>query len=232
VRKILAIAGALVFTSSVCYGQDVKPDLKTGSKALLFQFSGLSVITAGTFDGGAGFKYYISPTTAVRGAVQLSNANNTIAANPVAPATGMDGHQSATRAGLTAALERHFGSGRVSPYFGGGVMFATTSTESKNVVVGNPPPTQATTKNNTAGETINGTTYLGGHSIGVFGLMGFEFFLRKEISFSGEYSLGYTSTSRSDQQVVAGTVTVTTKVGNSNLLNIASRGLLTLAVYF
>lgn len=231
-RKILAIAGALVLTSSICYGQDVTPDLKTGSKALLFSFGGLSVITAGNFDGGAGFKYYISPTMAVRGGVQLANGTNTIAANPVAPQTGTDGHQSATRGGISAALERHMGSGRVSPYIGGGVMFAVTSTESKNVVVGNPPPAQTTTKNNANGENINGTSYFGGHSAGVFGLMGFEFFLKKEISFSGEYNIGYTSTSRKNEQVTAGAVTVTTKVGSSSTFNIASRGLLTLSVYF
>jgi hypothetical protein len=232
VRKILAIAGVLVLASSVCYGQGVTPELKTGSKALLFEFSGLSVIAAGDFDGGAGFKYYVSPSMAVRGSVQLSRATRVLAANPVAPQTGIDGSQSATLAGVTAAVERHMGTGRVSPYFGGGLMFSTTSTEGKNVVVGNPPGAQTTTKNDTAGETINGKTYLGGSNAGIFGLMGFEFFLRKEVSLSGEYSIGYTSTSRKDEVATAGAVSVTTKVGSSSLFNISSRGLLTLAVYF
>lgn len=231
-RKILAFAGAFVLASSVCYGQDATPDLKVGSKALLFEFSGLSVIAAGNFDGGAGFKYYFRPAMALRGSVQLSKASSALKANPVAPQTGIDGSQSGTLAGISAAVERHMGTGRVSPYIGGGVMFSSTSTEAKNIVVGNPPPAQATTKNDTAGETINGSTFLGGRSAGIFGLAGFEFFLKKEISLSGEYRIGYTSTSRKDEQVTVGTTTITTRVGSSNLFNISSRGLLTLAVYF
>lgn len=230
-RKILAMAGAFVLTGSVCYGQ-VTPDLSAGSRALLFEFNGLSVIAAGDFDGGAGFKYFVADSTAVRGGVQLSRGTSDIKANPVAPNTGRDGSQSGTLVGLSAALERHMGMGRVSPYIGGGVMFSTTSTEATNVVVGNPPGVQTTTKNEQFGETINGSTYFGGRSVGIFGLMGFEFFLRDEVSLSGEYRLGYTSTTRKDEQVTTGATTTTIKIGSSNLLDISSRGLLTLAVYF
>jgi hypothetical protein len=232
VRKILAFAGAIVLTGSVCYGQEVTPDLKTGSKALLFEFNGLSFIAAGNFDGGAGFKYYISPSLAVRGGVQLSSASSKLSANPVAPATGIDGSQSATTGGISAAVERHMSNARVSPYFGGGVMFSTTGTNGKNVVVGNPPGAQTETKNRAAGETINGSTFLAGHNAGVFGLLGFEFFIKKEISLSGEYNVGYTSTSRANEVATTGAVSVTTKVGSSSTFKIASRGLFTLAVYF
>ena len=52
-RKVLAIAGAVVFSaSSICYAQGVTPEMKPGTKALLFTFNGLSVITAGNFEGG------------------------------------------------------------------------------------------------------------------------------------------------------------------------------------
>ena len=227
----MAIAGALVLTSSVCYAQDT-PDMTAGTKALLFTFNGLSFISAGNFDGGGGFKYYIAEGLAVRGALVFSNAHNTLAANPVAPATGTDGSQSATTAGFSAALERHLAKARVSPYIGGGGSFSVTSTEAKNIVVGNPPPAQTTIKNAGAGETINGQFFQGGRTGGVFGLIGFEFFLKKEISFSGEYRLGYATTSRKDQQISVAGATVTTKVGSSHAFNLASQGLFTLAVYF
>src|SRR5262245_35806295 len=95
VRRVWAIAGAMVLTSSVCYGQDVTPEIGKGAKAFLFTFNGLSVIAAGNFDGGAGFKYYFWDGTAIRGAALFSNAHTKIAANPVAPATGTDGSVSA-----------------------------------------------------------------------------------------------------------------------------------------
>ena len=147
-RKCLAIAAVLFLVSSVCYAQDNTPDLKAGSKALLFEFNGLSFITAGNFDGGAGFKYYISPNMAVRGSVMLAHATSVLAANPVTPNTGVDGSQSGTRGGFTAAVERHLAIARVSPYIGGGVNFAMTATESKNIVIGNPPGDQTVIKNN------------------------------------------------------------------------------------
>ncbi len=231
-RKVLAAAAVLVLTGSVCYGQDVVPDLSAGSNALLFTFNGLSVITAGNFDGGAGFKYFLSKSTALRAGFQLAKAGTEIPANPTAPQTGVDGSQSATTIGVSVALERHMGAGRVSPYFGGGVMFSTTRTEGKNAPVGNPPAAQTTTTNRSTGETINGTTYLGGRSTGVFGHFGVEFFLKKEVSLAGEYRLGYTSTSRKDQEATTGLTATTTRVGSASLLGVASSGLLTLAIYF
>src|SRR5262249_38084245 len=162
------------------------------------------------FDGGAGFKYFFMPGTAVRGSLILANAHATLAANPVAPATGSDGSQSGTTVGFSAALEQHLRNSRVSPYIGAGGSFSATSTDATNVVVGNPPPAQTTVKNATGGETINGQFFQGGRTGGVFGLAGFEFFLKKEISFSGEYRIGYTTTSRKDQDVILSGATTTT----------------------
>ena len=162
----------------------------------------------------------------------FSNAHNTIAANPVAPNTGTDGSESATMGGFTVALEHHLTNKRVSPYIGAGGTFTTTGTEAKNAVVGNPPPAQTTVKNSVAGESIIGTLYQAGKTGGVYGFAGFEFFLKKEISFSGEYRLGYSTTSRSDQSVTNGATTVTTRTGSSHGTNLGSQGLFTLAVYF
>ena len=115
---------------------------------------------------------------------------------------------------------------------GVGAGFSTTSTDAKPTVVGTPPLTQSETKNSGAGQTVNGTTYLGGTSIQVFGLAGVEFFLYKELSLSAEYQLGYMSTSRKDQEVTVAGTTTTTKIGSGSNLGITNSGVLTLAVYF
>ena len=229
-KKLFAV-GALATLVSLSSAQDVVPSLAGGSKAILFSFGGLSFLSAGTFDGGIGARYYLSDGFAVRAGLQFTSASQTNPANPVAPNTGEDGKASASALGFSGAAELHMGKARVIPYFGAGLSFTTTSTESKNAVTGNPPPAQTTTKNRAAGETVNGTTFTGGSSFQVFGLLGVEFFLYKEISLSAEYRLGYMSSSRPDQEVTSGTTTTTTKQGGGNTFGIANSGSLTLAVY-
>ena len=230
-KKIL-LPLALTTVISLSSVQDVVPSLAGGSKAVLFSFGGLAFLSAGTFDGGVGARYYLSDGFAVRAGLQFTSASQTNPANPVAPQTGEDGKASASAFGLSGAAELHMGKGRVIPYVGAGLGFTTTSTESKNIVVGNPPPAQTTTKNRTAGETVNGTAYTSGSALQVFGLLGVEFFLYKELSLAAEYRLGYMSTSRPDQEVTSGTTTTTTKVGSGSTVGISNSGLLTLAVYF
>ncbi|MBI4417419.1 MAG: outer membrane beta-barrel protein [Ignavibacteriales bacterium] len=231
-KQLLSCLLVLTLAAPVAQSQEVTPNLTGGSKALLFSFAGLSFLNAGNFDGGFGAKYYLSEAMAVRAGLQFATGSTTNPANPPAGQSGVDGSQSATQIGVSAAIELHMGKGRVSPYLGGGIGFSTTSTEMKNAVVGNPPPSQTTTKNSVAGENIGGVNYLGGTAFTVYGLAGFEFFLWKELSLAGEYRLGFTSTSRKDQEVTAGTTTVTTKLGSSSGFSIASQGVLTLAVYF
>ena len=230
-KKLFAVV-ALTTLVSLSSAQDVIPSLAGGSKAILFSFGGLSFLSAGTFDGGIGARYYLSDGFAVRAGLQFTSASQTNPANPAAPQTGEDGKASSSAFGLSGAAEWHMGKARVIPYFGAGLSFTTTSTESKNAVVGNPPPAQTTTKNRTAGETVNGTAYVSGSALQVFGLLGVEFFLYKELSLAAEYRLGYMSASRPDQEVTAGTTTTTTKVGSGSTVGISNSGLLTLAVYF
>lgn len=231
-RDILATAGVGVFflMGSVCYGQT--PDLTSGTMAVLFTFDGLNTIRADNFDGGAGFKYFLSEENAIRVGLQFSKASSTDAANPVAPDTGVDGSEDGTTFGISLALERHLRTARVSPYFGVGAGFSTTSTEATDAVVGNPPGPQTTVKNLDGGHRISGTFFQGGSTVEVFGLGGFEFFLTEEVSFSAEYRLGYAKISQKDEEVTFGTTTTTTAFGDSSLININSSGLFTLAIYF
>ncbi len=232
-REILTAAGVGVFflMGSVCYAQ-VTPNLSSGTTAVLFTFDGLNTIRADNFDGGAGFKYFLSEENAIRVGLQVSKASSTEKTNPVAPATGTDGKEEGTTFGISLALERHLSTARVSPYIGIGAGFSTTSTEATNAVTGNPPPAQGVAKNLDGGHTIGGTFFQGGSTLEVFALGGFEFFLTEEVSFSAEYRLGYAKISQKDEEITFGTTTTTTTFGDSSLININSSGLFTLAIYF
>lgn len=221
-KKILLVALTILVIGSVSYGQDVVPGLSGGSKALLFTFGGLSNLSANNFSGGFGAKYYLSSSMAVRGGIQFSTASTTTAANPAPGNTGSDGTSSNTTIGVGGAVEIHLGSGRVSPYLGGGVGFSTTSTETKTVDNNTATPDQVTTKN--AG---GATTFT------VYGMAGFEFFLWKEVSLSGEYRLGFSSSSLKDiETTVIGQPTQTQKQGSASTIGIGAQGALVLAVYF
>ncbi|MGB7219994.1 MAG: hypothetical protein WBD07_14450 [Vicinamibacterales bacterium] len=225
-RRILAAVGMVVLTSSVCYGQ-VTPNLAKGSKALVFEFNGLTTtaVTNSTTGpiSGAGFKYYLSPVNAVRGILELAMTNNTIAANPGTGQTGIDGSNKSSAVGVAVALEHHMGMGRLSPYIGAGGLFRTSSSETVNAVVGNPPGPQTTTKNGGGGSS---------NQFGGFGTAGFEFFLTNQVSVSGEYRLTFTATSPKDQEVTTGATTTTTKFGSQKNLGLNSSGFLTMSFYF
>jgi len=229
-KKLLPVL-VLLLTSSLALGQGVNPNLNAGSTALLFTFDGFSTLRAGSFEGGVGAKYYLSPKMAVRGALLFANASEDIPVNPPAGQTGQDGEQSATQFGVSAALELHLSSKRASPYIGGGIGFSTTSTETKSPVIG-ASTNQVTVENDDVGEVVNGVTYLGGNTLSLFALAGVEFFLFNEVSLGAEYRLGIDKLSRADQKITSGNQTQTTKVGGGSNLGITNSGLLTLSVYF
>lgn len=229
---VAAIVTSLV--SSMSFGQDVVPSINAGSKALLFSFGGLSFLSAGTFDGGVGARYYLNESMSVRAGLQFTSASQTNPANPAVGQSGTDGTASATVLGVEGAAEWHMGKGRVIPYMGAGLAFATTSTDSKPAVTGAPPLVQSETKNSGGGLTVNGTNYAGGTTLQVFALAGVEFFLYKELSLAAEYQLGYMSISRKDQVFSpgGGGASTTTKIGSGSNIGITNSGVLTLAVYF
>ena len=214
----------------------------SGSKAVLFSFSGLSNLGADNFDGGAGFKFYLTSPIALRIGVQVGLTGSTVPANPGTGQTGMDGTTSQTSFGVEAAIEYHLTTSRVSPYFGGGIGFGTSSNELKSMEVGTGTLTQRTVKDFNGTLPVVGLNlpfddiiYKAGTSLSVFALMGIEYFIVDAVSLSGEYRLGYTNLSPSDQVVTSstpGSTSVTTKGRSSHSFNLNSTGVLTLAVYF
>lgn len=229
-KKLLSVVAVLI-ANSLALGQGVNPNYNAGSKAILFTFDGLSTLRAGNFDGGIGGKYYLGKNTALRAGLQLASSSEDLPANAAPGQQATDGEESATQFGVSGALEFHLRSKRASPYLGGGLSFSTTSTESRNAVIG-PSTNQTTVENDRNGENINGRTFVAGTRLGVFGLAGIEFFLFNELSLAAEYRLGISKISRADEKVSAGTQTQTTKLGSGSDIGISNSGLLTLAVYF
>jgi len=224
---LFALLFCAMIPLSACLAEDVGSQVALNSKAVLFDFSGLSVLGAGAFEGGFGGKYFLTDVLALRGSLQFLTASQSNPANPPAGVTGTDGSSSATQFGLSAAAEYHLLKTRVSPYVGGGLSFSSTSTENKTAVTGTTP--QTTVKNSGAGQSVGGTTYFAGFNFGVGGLAGIEFFITKEVSLAAEYQLGYSLLSRYDQETVGG---ATIKEGSLNSFGISATGLLTLAFYF
>ena len=222
------IALILVLFTCISFAQkdkDHDPFMYSGSKAVLFSFSGLSNLGANNFDGGAGIKFFLTPPMALRFGLQVNVSGTTTPANPVAPEAGIDGSTSSTSFGAEAALEYHLTTTRLTPYFGGGIGFMTTSNETKPSVTGTGTLYQVTIKDNAgAGFTFN-----------VFALMGVEYFIVDQVSLAAEYRLGYSILSPSDMVVSSSNPAVTsrtTKGTSTHSLYLNSTGVLTLAVYF
>src|ERR1035437_515925 len=195
------IALILVLFTCISFAQkdkDHDPFMYSGSKAVLFSFSGLSNLGANNFDGGAGIKFFLTSPMALRFGVQVGMSGSTIPANPTTGQTGMDRSTSQTSFGVEAALEFHLTTNRVSPYFGGGIGFGIASNELKSVEVGTGTLYQGTIKD-LNGVGPNGNTYQAGTMLNIFVLMGVEYFIVDAVSLSGEYRLGYSMLSPSDE---------------------------------
>jgi len=226
------IALILVLFTCISFAQkdkDHDPFMYSGSKAVLFSFSGLSTLGANNFDGGAGMKFFVTQPMALRFGVQVGMSGTTTpapttAANPV----GIDGTTSNTSFGVNAAVEYHLTTSRLTPYLGGGIGFMMSTNERKPYA-GPAPAGTVLYQEDYKNESGAGT------SINFFALMGVEYFVVDAISLSAEYRLGYNILTPKDEEytpAVASPVTVTTKGTSSHSLYLNSTGVLTLAVYF
>ena len=229
--KARLMAGVLgvMMAFSFAFAQDFATSVGQGSKGLLFSFSGLSNLGVNNFNGGLGGKFFLSNAMALRAAILFSHANQEVLANPGVGQVGTDGSQTGTEFGISAGMEYHLLSTRVSPYVGAEIGFSSASTESKSAGSVTPPTvfTQTTTKNSTGG--LLG--YLAGMNISISAILGVEFFLTKELSLAGEYQLGYGMLSRPDMEVITGPTTTKTKSGSFSAIGVSTTAL-TLAVYF
>lgn len=213
----------VLFSFSAALAQDDKPFMAKGDKAILFEFSGLDNLGAHSFEGGIGGKYYLSQDMAIRGGLQLASINEDY---PFQGSGGVDGEAYASRFGVSAAIEFHLSTKRVSPYYGAGVGLSFTSTESKSVEA--DPVDQVTIKNDSNGEF----GYFGGTEFDIFGMLGTEIYIFDNFSLAAEYRLGFSYLSRKDEEITQGNQSTSVKQGSRQEFGLASAGVLTLAIYF
>jgi hypothetical protein len=226
VRKITAlciVALFLLIPASKSFGQDATSAAGAGSKALLFS---MAFLTPVAFDNGLGFKYYITDPIALRAGLIFGYTKRTIPA----PTNGLEGNQSALRVGGSIGGEYHFIKNRISPFLGGDFRIMSTNTTSNSTT--NP---QIETKNDAAGETINGTTYDAGVNFRIGAICGAEFFIIPELSIAAEYNLGYSRTTLYDEEVTVKTNPSTsskTKEGHVSAFDLDAVGGFTVSFYF
>jgi len=135
-----------------------------GSKAILFNFAGLSNLALTGYQGGIGGKYFIQNGLAIRGLLLFGINNSTTNSSP-------EFTDNKLTLGIGGGLEYHLPiSTNVSPYVGGIVSYEN-SAETVN-----PGGTKRTT-----------STF----ALGAVG--GVEYFFNQNISLSAEYQFGISS---------------------------------------
>ncbi len=139
-----------------------------GSKAILFNFTGLSDLALTGYQGGIGGKYFISNGLALRGMLLFGLDNTTTNTTPQASTDLMS-------FGIGGGLEYHLAlDSHVSPYVGGVITFTS----------------DAETQNPGALKSNKSTIALG--AIG-----GVEYFFNNNISLAAEYQFGLSTTTSS-----------------------------------
>jgi opacity protein-like surface antigen len=132
-------------------------DERGGSLGLLFSFDGLALQSIA---GGIGAKYWMSERWAAVGSVDFgyshTNAGSSDADN--------------TLVGITAGLQRHLTTSRISPYVGLGAGYSYWTIRSES----NSSSAQSTTNRHILSADIN---------------LGVEFWLAEGVSLAGQYGL-------------------------------------------
>jgi len=178
-KIILLLAAVTLFIFSNAESQTLNV-ASQGQKAVLFNFAGLSNLALNSYDGGTGMtggiggKYFISNGLALRGLLLFSVNDQTTKTSP-------ETTNNTFGFGIGAALEYHLPiSSHVSPYLGGGLLYATTTNTQKQF-------------------TEFKTTTSG---FGIAGMAGVEYFFNQNISLTGEYQLGISSRTSSATESV------------------------------
>jgi len=225
-KKILIVMIGILLLSNLSFGQTKFTPHVKGDGAMLFEFSGLGFLFADSYRGGFGYKKFLTPKTAVRGALSFHNSNETTTDFVPTGYVGADGFDKEFGVGLEVAGEMHKNMGKVDPYYGAGVDFSMTRTKFAD-------PTsapQGSTPTQTEYKNIFGdgaaTTF------GAFALLGVEYAINSMLSLAVEYHLGFSSSSQPDMTVIdpSGTETVI-EGGKYSYFGITSVGILTLAIY-
>jgi len=228
-KKMLVVIIGLMLVSNISFGQKKFVPHVKGDKAVLFSFSGLSNLGAGSYQGGIGYKKFISPKTALRAAVDIYNFNQKISWGPEFYPTGYvgeDGKYRENRILLDLAAEIHRNKGKVDPYYGGGFEFGFTRTKMIESVQGPQGTALVATevKNDLDGDAAT--------RFEIYGLFGVEYAINSILTLAAEYHLRFNLVSQPDMKVTDPAGVETSFTGGSySYVSLGSVGFLTLAIY-
>jgi hypothetical protein len=224
-KRFVCLMVTLLASFTWASAADPKPLTRTGDKALLFDLGGLANLAAGNYGGGLGFRYYIGSDLALRLSVGFNTSSETTknTASPL-PANQL-AESELTHTGFTLAPAITYTiakSSAVAAYVGGMVSFISAIDKregnSGGLGVGFD-----------SGEAHRVSTTEWGFA----GILGVEWWPWENISFSGEYRLGYShSAGERESTTPAGSLTTDSPTTNGFGLGSANSGALTLAVYF
>ena len=175
----------LAFTCLVSMTQAAEISTKAGTKALVFQFSGLSNLGLAAYQGGFGARYYISDAMAIRPGLVFGIDGRT----EKAEADGVTDDLTANATiGMDLALEMHrSGPKAISPYWGAGIGFRSAAEVSE-------PSRPSHPSNGTLLRTTES-----GATFDLYGLLGFEWGFSESMTLGGEYRVGLGLTSGSTE---------------------------------
>ncbi len=225
-KKMLALVLILAMAAGFAQAADnAKPVQKAGSVALMFDLGGLANLAAGSYQGGVGAKYYIANGFAARLAIGAGLSSTTTKyPGATVPATALS-ESKETNNTFTIAPGIQYNvatSNAVVGYLGAQVAFSTTSHER----TGNASGFNAGfTKDNSYNESHT--------SFGVAGFVGVEWFPWDNIAFSGEYRIGFATTSGKSESKTATTSVSTDDPSSTSFgTSAGNAAALTVSVFF
>jgi hypothetical protein len=224
-RLVAVLLVVALVCGTVIAAETAKPITKAGGKALMFDLGGLANLSASNYQGGLGFKYYISNGFAVRAGLGFGNSSETTKN----PATTVPANQLSeskfTSMSFTIAPGIQYDlvtANAVVAYVGAQVSFTSSNQERTG---------------NNAGMGVGftqGSSYKTSASIfGAAAFVGVEWFPWENISFAGEYRFGFSSSSgKTESSSTAASASQDSPSTTAFGIASANAGSLTLAVYF
>lgn len=195
-RRALLVLGLMAFIISLA-GPAAAAEIvtKAGTKALVFQFSGLSDLGLSGYQGGIGARYYMSDGLALRPGIDIGLASTKDKTEDP------EWKETVTTMGLSLALEKHLaGAKSISPYIGAGAGFHYGKDKEEQ---GDDEQVEKAT------------------TISLAALAGFEWGFTESLSLGGEYSFGF-ATGSHKTEITHNNTTVTTADDSGMMVGVST----------
>ncbi len=166
-----------------------------GQDGIILAVRGSWDIGVGSIEGGVGYKHWISDRLAIKSFLTFGKKDTTI----VYYDNGYPPEQRVREKSfsLSAGAEDHFWNrGRLSFFYGGGILFKTSSLKIDNTLY-DPNPTEI------KGVRSNKNIF------GIQSTLGIEYFFTKRLSLSGQYQVDFSFEKESRKNILVGEPEVT-----------------------